>query len=146
MSPSANLNLGLDLALDSSGDLAMSPQNDLATTPNGRSTLMQDVSDCLVLVPGDLYAHENSGTGIKRLLGEDDVGDLLVSLVTNALIYDEMTSQRIDPNTVVVTRMSKLEAPGQAILRIEFSAITDGTTNNFNVLYNAQSGEIENLA
>ena len=146
MAATLNPNLGFDLLLDADGDLALSPQNDLTVTPNGRLTLLQDVLNCIRLTPGDLYTHPASGAGVFRQIGENENADLLVRMVGDALIYDEMIAQRIDQSSIVVARVKELERPGKVVLRISFSAITDGTTNNYNMIYNPQTGEIENLS
>ena len=95
-----NEHLGIDLILDNDGELIISPSGDLALTSDGRQTLLQDVKHLLETMPGDLFSHPEYGTGIGRLLGNEEGKNqkkLIKRAVSDALIYNQSIASRIEP-------------------------------------------------
>jgi hypothetical protein len=117
-----NPNLGRDLLLDESGDLAIA-NGDLAVTPSGRTCLLQDVAHALDTMAGDLFGHPTYGAGVGRLLGEEGPAtrQAFVRAVKDALVYEPGVAARIVPESVAVTIISATDREVQ--VRTEFDAI-----------------------
>ncbi len=120
-------NLGCDLLLDDEGDLAISVTGDLALTPRGSACLLQDITDLLETLPGDLFGHPEYGAGIGRLFGESYKAGFVRHVeraVRDALINDPSVAPRLLPETVQVEmeRYSDTELS----VSIAASAISDG--------------------
>ncbi len=141
----ANYNLGNDLYMKG-GDLVVGVDGDLATCDDGLVTLVQDVIHGLETTPGDLFGHETSGAGVRRLLGEDDPGDLVARAISDFLLYDPWVAPRIVPESIDVTRLGDEEAPFDGRFRIVFSALDADTTTNVNLVWNANTNTVEELA
>ena len=98
-----NEHLGIDLILDNNGEFIISPSGDLAVTFDGRQALLQDVKHLLETMPDDLFSHSEYGTGLLRLLGNENIiknKKLLERSISDALIFNQSISYRIDPNEI----------------------------------------------
>ncbi len=130
-------NLGIDLLLDDDGDLHISATGDLAITPDGRTTLLQDVRHLLDTLPGDLFGHPDYGAGVPRLFGEEDRPDFeqwVARTIEDALTYDLSVGPRIKPDSIQVTE----ERSGrEASFRVSFVPIEEGFTNRLVFVWNA---------
>ena len=134
-------NLGIDLLLDDDGDLQVGATGDLAITPDGRTTLLQDVRHLLDTLPGDLFGHPDYGAGVPRLFGEEDRPDfeqLVARAIADALTYDPSVAPRIEPDSVQVTAdRSGLEASFQ----VSFVPLGEDFTNRLNITWQANAGQ-----
>ena len=92
--------LGTDVLFDTEGDLAVSATGDLVIV-QGRNCLLQDIRDRLETLPGDLFAHNAWGCGIKRLLGAPDT-PLNRALSIRYLRYALEVEPRIEDNSISV--------------------------------------------
>ena len=129
-----NPNLGKDLLLDESGDLAIA-NGDLAVTPSGRICLLQDVEHALDTMAGDLFGHPTYGAGVARLLGEEGgtARQGFVRAVKDALIYEPGVAARIVPESVTVTILSADAT--EVSVRTEFDAIDGDTIVPMNLVH-----------
>ena len=133
-------NLGIDLLLDESGDLMVGSTGDLAVTPDGRTTLLQDVKNLLDTLPGDLFSHPSFGAGVPRLFGEEDRPDftqLVSRAISDALTYDPSVAPRIEPDSIEV------KATGQgreASFSVSFVPLGEEWTNRENFVWGVNSG------
>jgi len=132
----ANENLGIDLLLDSSGDLAVGNAGDLMLTSSGRVCLLQDVRNLLDTLPGDLFGHPAYGAGLPRLFGEEDRPDfqaLVVRAITDALTYDGSVGPRIEPDSIEV----ELVATGDRDVefRVTFVPLGEDWTGPLNLVW-----------
>ena len=136
-------NLGIDLLLDENGDLFVGATGDLAITPDGRTTLLQDVRNLLDTLPGDLFGHPDYGAGVPRLFGEEDRPDfeqLVARAIADALTYDPSVSPRIEPESVAV----KPQRSGrEAIFDVSFVPLGEDWTNRLNVVFGLLEGGIQ---
>ena len=136
-------NLGIDLLLDDDGDLQISATGDLAITPDGRTTLLQDVRHLLDTLPGDLFGHPDYGAGVPRLFGEEDRPDfeqLVARTIEDALTYDLSVSPRIEPDSIQVTA----ERSGrEASFRVSFVPLGEDVTNRLNLVIGLWEGGIQ---
>ena len=130
-------NLGIDLLLDESGDLLVGTTGDLATTPDGRTTLLQDVRNLLDTLPGDLFGHPDYGAGVPRLFGEEDRPDfeqLVARAIADALTYDPSVAPRIEPDSILVR---PIKNGREAEFHVSFVPLGEDWTNRANVVFNA---------
>ena len=98
-----NKQFGIDLTLDEDGDIILSSSGDLAITTDGRISILQDVKHTMETLPGDLFSHPEYGTGLKRLLGNEEEPDnysLIQRTVSDALVYNQSIISRIDPEKI----------------------------------------------
>lgn len=134
-------NLGIDLLLDDDGDLQVGATGDMAITPDGRTTLLQDVRNLLDTLPGDLFGHPDYGAGVPRLFGEEDRPDfeqLVARAIADALTYDPSVAPRIEPDSVQVTAdRSRREAS----FRVSFVPLGEDITNRLNITWQANAGQ-----
>lgn len=133
-------NLGCDLLLDSSGDLSLGSSGDLALTGSGRACVMQDVMNLLDTLPGDLFAHPSFGSGLQRLVGEEDRSEfesMVARAIADALTYDGSVGPRIDPETidVAVERVVDARPHKQARISIAFMALGETWTSRLNLVW-----------
>ena len=99
----SNQHLGIDLILDNDGELVISPSGDLAITENGRQSLLQDIKYLLETMPGDLFSNKEYGTGLGRLLGNENEKNqkkLIKRAISDALIYNQSIASRIEPEEI----------------------------------------------
>jgi len=132
----ANENLGIDLLLDSSGDLVVGPTGDLLLTPTGRVCLLQDVRNLLDTLPGDLFGHPDYGAGLARLAGEEDRPDferLVIRAITDALTYDEAVGPRIEPESIQVELVTRTLR--EAEFRVTFMPLENGYSTPANLIW-----------
>jgi len=130
-------NLGIDLMLDESGDLLVGATGDLAITPDGRTTLLQDVRNLLDTLPGDLFGHPDYGAGVPRLFGEEDRPDfeqLVARAIADALTYDPSVAPRIEPDSVVVKPQ---HSEREASFHVSFVPLDEDFTNRINFVFHA---------
>ncbi len=136
-------NLGIDLLLDESGDLFVGATGDLAITPDGRTTLLQDVRNLLDTLPGDLFGHPDYGAGVPRLFGEEnrpDFEQLVARAIADALTYDPSVAPRIEPDSVVV----KPQYSGrEASFHVSFAPLGEDWTNRLNIVFGLREGGIQ---
>ena len=132
----ANENLGIDLLLDSSGDLTVGTTGDLVLTPTGPVCLLQDVRNLLDTLPGDLFGHPEFGAGLPRLAGEEDRPDfeqLVARAITDALTYDDSVGPRIETDSI------KVEVVGTGLrdaeFRVTFVPLEDGWSTPENLIW-----------
>ena len=92
--------LGTDILFDADGDLAVSATGDLVIA-QGRGCLLQDIRDRLEILPGDLFAHNGWGCGIKKLLGTPDT-PLNRALSIRYLRYALEAEPRIEDNSISI--------------------------------------------
>lgn len=131
-----NENLGIDLLLDSSGDLTVGTTGDLVLTPTGRVCLLQDVRNLLDTLPGDLFGHPEFGAGLSRLAGEEDRPDfqrLFVRAITDALTYDDSVGPRIEMDSIKVEAVGK--GLREAEFRVTFVPLEDGWSTPENLIW-----------
>ena len=139
----ANANLGNDLKLDEDNDLCAAVDGDLACCDDGIATLVQDIGNCLSTIPGEVFAHATSGAGTRRLLGEDDMDDVAIRALSDALLYDPWVAPRIDPDAIQVSRLTDQEADGEARFLITVTPLGSTTTSPINIIWNANTTSIE---
>ena len=134
-------NLGIDLLLDDDGDLQVGTTGDLAITPDGRTTLLQDVRNLLDTLPGDLFGHPDYGAGVPRLFGEEDRPDfeqLVARAIADALTYDPSVAPRIEPDSVVV----KPQRSGrEASFHVSFVPLDENFTSRLSIIWQANAGQ-----
>ena len=133
-------NLGLDLLLDSSGDLMVGTGGDLVLTPSGKTCLLQDIANLLDTLPGDLFSHAAFGAGLLRLLGEEDRAefeDLAARTISDALTYDGSVGPRIEPESieVKVTRYAETNPHRVAKISVAFVALGETWTSRLNAVW-----------
>ncbi len=134
-------NLGIDLLLDDDGDLQVGATGDLAITPDGRTTLLQDVHHLLDTLPGDLFGHPDYGAGVPRLFGEEDRPDfeqLVARAIADVLTYDPSVAPRIEPDSVQVTAD---RSGREASFRVSFVPLGEDFTNRLNITWQANAGQ-----
>ena len=121
----SNTHLLLDLILDESGDLKISSSGDLSVTSDGRKCLLQDIKHILETMPGDLYAHPEFGSGIKRFSGEDLVinKNVLIKSIKAALFYNKGIISRIDPSKISFNIFENTES--ELIIELEVKGIKE---------------------
>ena len=129
-------NLGCDLLLDADGDFAVSVTGDLALTPRGSVCLLQDISDLLETLPGDLFGHPEYGAGIGRLFGESYKAGFVRHVeraVRDALVNDPSVAPRLLPETVQVDMERYSERELSVFVRA--SAIDNGEVVPLNFVW-----------
>jgi hypothetical protein len=135
-------NLGIDLMQDESDDLSVGATGDLAVTPNGRTTLLQDVKNLLDTLPGDLFGHLSYGAGVSRLFGEEDrpeFKELVTRAITDALTYDPSVSPRIEPESIEVTATG---TGREVSFSVSFVPLGEEWTNRLNAVWPNNLGGI----
>ncbi len=127
-------NLGTDLLLED-GDLALAG-GDLDCTPTGLSTLMQDIKHFLNTDAGDLFGHRSYGAGSGRLVGEPATEAWISQvqrLLSDALLYGEGISPRIDPSSIQVTLSERTAQT--SVWTISFIPIGEDRTSRKNLIW-----------
>ena len=98
-----NKHFGIDLISDEDGDIVQSSSGDIAITSDGKNSILQDVKHTMETLPGDLFSHPEYGTGLKRLLGNEEEPDnysFIQRTVSDALQYNQSIISRIDPENI----------------------------------------------
>jgi phage baseplate assembly protein W len=120
---------GVDLGLDSSGDLLVDERGDLALV-HGTDCLLQDIRHRLETSPGDVFASESFGSKLFSFLGTSDT-ELNRSLIRRTVESSLKDDKRINPATVQVL-LRKYTAE-ELQLEISFIPLTD--VHPLNLIY-----------
>jgi hypothetical protein len=136
-------NLGNDLLQDADGDLVVGPDGDIALTDDGLTTLVQDLENGLRTLPGELFGHDTEGAGVRRLIGEDDEGELSIRSISDFMTYGKWVAPRIRQETLEIKRLTAQESAHELRVRISFIPLLSGVTNRLNLVWNANTTSLE---